>query len=60
MNCYDCRYLPYTVCNNPKAKIVTDNDGNFFCTGFRFSWRKIIKYELSKIFKIIKEINNDM
>jgi len=51
MTCTDCRYLPYTVCTNNKARIGYVDYLHSYCSGFRFSWRKIIKYELSKILR---------
>lgn len=62
MFCEDCRYLPYTVCTNYRARIKYINKDSY-CTGFRFSFKKVIKYELSKLImnnrmiKWFKEIN---
>jgi len=54
MSCNDCHYLPDTVCTNKKAKIETDTDGNLYCSGFRFSWKIIFRYEITKTMKSLK------
>ena len=59
MDCEKCRFLPYTVCDAHYRGIVAEVDLNGDCSGFRYSYKKMIKIFFKKFYKEFCEVINE-